>query len=308
MALSYYSNYGSAQVLDHLNQDQTTSAIPHHNSSSIFLPQEEVSQDLFLPPELLNFHDNFDTCIDTLFSQNSLFYYPDDNVDAYTAISPAPVPLNALPPPPSQQIVEVEEPYFDDYSKRVKIPENYLFYPEMTIQSNYNNNYEIGFVPNPPLLPEFILTDLPLPVPPVFNEGSHDNHVKKAASGGSGGSLSQQSVAARIRRRKITEKTQELGKLIPGGHKMNTAEMFQAAFKYIKLLQAQVGILQLMQEENEEGMYSPELEALVTSPLVQEKLYSAEKCLVPTNFVKSLIRKPQLQSNPQLIKHLIKLI
>lgn len=64
---------------------------------------------------------------------------------------------------------------------------------------------------------------------------------------GSGGSLSAQSMAARERRRKITEKTQELGKLIPAtSQKMNTAEMFEAAFKYIKFLQAQVGILEAM--------------------------------------------------------------
>jgi dihydroxyacetone kinase len=60
-----------------------------------------------------------------------------------------------------------------------------------------------------------------------------------------GVSLSAQSIAARERRRKITEKTQQLGKLIPGGNKMNTAEMFQAASKYVKFLQAQIGILEL---------------------------------------------------------------
>ena len=59
--------------------------------------------------------------------------------------------------------------------------------------------------------------------------------------------VSVQSIAARERRRKITEKTQELGKLVPGGNKMNTAEMLQSAFKYIKYLQAQVGILQVME-------------------------------------------------------------
>ncbi|XVF72326.1 hypothetical protein PTKIN_Ptkin12aG0112100 [Pterospermum kingtungense] len=57
-----------------------------------------------------------------------------------------------------------------------------------------------------------------------------------------------QSIAVRERRMKITEKTQQLGKLVPGGNKMNTAEMLQAAFKYIKYLQAQVGILQVMQD------------------------------------------------------------
>lgn len=59
-------------------------------------------------------------------------------------------------------------------------------------------------------------------------------------------SVSSQSIAARERRRKITDKTQELGTLIPGGNRMNTAEMLQAASNYVKFLQAQVGILQLM--------------------------------------------------------------
>lgn len=58
--------------------------------------------------------------------------------------------------------------------------------------------------------------------------------------------VSAQSVAARERRRKITEKTQELGKLVPGGPKMNTAEMLHAASKYVKFLQAQVQMLQLI--------------------------------------------------------------
>ncbi|KAF5808152.1 putative transcription factor bHLH family [Helianthus annuus] len=60
------------------------------------------------------------------------------------------------------------------------------------------------------------------------------------------GRVSAQSMAARVRRRKISEKTSELGKLVPGGHRMTTAEMFQAAFKYIKFLQAQVGVLEQM--------------------------------------------------------------
>jgi len=59
--------------------------------------------------------------------------------------------------------------------------------------------------------------------------------------------ISSQSIAARERRRKITEKTQELGKLVPGGPKMNTAEMLHAAANYVKFLQAQVGMLQLME-------------------------------------------------------------
>ncbi|PWA48976.1 Myc-type, basic helix-loop-helix (bHLH) domain-containing protein [Artemisia annua] len=59
-------------------------------------------------------------------------------------------------------------------------------------------------------------------------------------------SLSAQILAARVRRRKISEKTQELAKLILGGQKMNTAEIFHYAFKYVKFLQDQIGVLKHM--------------------------------------------------------------
>ncbi|KAJ9559583.1 hypothetical protein OSB04_004743 [Centaurea solstitialis] len=116
---------------------------------------------------------------------------------------------------------------------------------------------------------------------------------QKVGSGGGGGvvRLSAQSMAARVRRRKISEKTQELGRLIPGGRKMNTAEMFQAAFKYIKFLQAQVGVLKLMDPipEGEQVLGNEELmEALVTCTSMQEKLYTAEKCIVSKHFAETL--------------------
>ncbi|XVF87127.1 hypothetical protein PTKIN_Ptkin18bG0094600 [Pterospermum kingtungense] len=110
--------------------------------------------------------------------------------------------------------------------------------------------------------------------------------------------VSVQSVAARVRRRKIAEKTQELGKLVPGGNKMNTAEMLQAAFKYVKYLQAQLGILQLIMDsflENEKSSYQENMQ-IVTSSKVQEKLYMEDKCLVPKDVVLYLttLRKPPL--------------
>ncbi|XP_021299462.1 transcription factor bHLH53-like [Herrania umbratica] len=110
-------------------------------------------------------------------------------------------------------------------------------------------------------------------------------------------SVSVQSIAARERRRKITEKTQELGKLVPGGNKMNTAEMLHAAFKYIKYLQAQVGILGFMDSFSEkEKATRKESMQIVTSPKVQEKLSMEEKCLVPKDVVLSLatLSKPPL--------------
>ncbi|XWS10370.1 hypothetical protein CRYUN_Cryun39dG0071500 [Craigia yunnanensis] len=109
--------------------------------------------------------------------------------------------------------------------------------------------------------------------------------------------VSVQSIAARERRRKITEKTQELGKLVPGGNKMNTAEMLQASFKYIKYLQTQVGILQVMDSflENENASCKKNMQ-IVASPKVQEKLYMEDKCLVPKDVVFSLttLSKPPL--------------
>ncbi|KAL0321427.1 UNVERIFIED_CONTAM: Transcription factor [Sesamum radiatum] len=134
-------------------------------------------------------------------------------------------------------------------------------------------------------LPEVVIPALPQfsTLPPVYSGGVSCETVTKPVSGGS---LSAQSIAARQRRRKITEKTQELGKLIPGGQRMNTAEMFQAAYKYIKYLQAQVGILEFM------GSYYP-----------QEKLYSTEKCVVPQKLVQELASDHQIfESRPEVLE------
>ncbi|KAL1349732.1 hypothetical protein HN51_026236 [Arachis hypogaea] len=123
--------------------------------------------------------------------------------------------------------------------------------------------------------------------------------------------ISAQSIAARERRRKITEKTQELGKLVPGGPKMNTAEMLHAASRYVKYLQTQVGMLQLMntiQKEDEVAPPSEDLCALVTSPFVQEKLYSEELCFVPKDFVTTLTNQRDVRSKPTILKDLKELI
>ncbi|XP_016493190.1 transcription factor bHLH53 [Nicotiana tabacum] len=115
---------------------------------------------------------------------------------------------------------------------------NDLFLPQVKIFQD--NNYFNGFVP---MLPEFESL-------PVYK--SENGLGTKESSKCNEKNLSAQSIAARQRRKKITEKTHELGKLIPGGKKMNTAVMFQAAYKYINFLQAQVGILQFMASYQEE--------------------------------------------------------
>lgn len=137
------------------------------------------------------------------------------------------------------------------YPKRLKGPEvnpcplsthddissSYLF-------NGYLQNYT-NFV-----LPDHELNQIPTEAddhdqfiaPIVYNDQNKELNVVKKPNK----VLSAQSIAARQRRRKISEKTQELGKIIPGGTKMNTAEMFQAASKYVKFLQSQVSLLQLL--------------------------------------------------------------
>ncbi|CAM8939297.1 unnamed protein product [Rhodiola kirilowii] len=113
--------------------------------------------------------------------------------------------------------------------------------------------------------------------PPVFFNGTSDRISNNSRSERVGG-LSAQSIAARQRRRKIADKTQELGKLIPGGHKMNTSEMFQSASIYVKFLQAQIGMLTLTNSLQEGikcyGDEEQHLKVLAASPVVQEKLYA----------------------------------
>ncbi|ESW32654.1 hypothetical protein PHAVU_001G006100 [Phaseolus vulgaris] len=121
--------------------------------------------------------------------------------------------------------------------------------------------------------------------------------------------ISPQSVAARERRRKITNKTQELGRLVPGGTKMNTADMLNAAAKYVKFLQAQVGMLELMnsleqEDEDEAAPPSEILHALVVSPFVQEKLYVGEKCFLPKETVTTLTNLEDIQSIPTMLEEL----
>lgn len=179
------------------------------------MQQGDLSTDFF------NFHDNFplsvDTLIDPFFDQDEFFYW-----ESYNEYPPCFSPFS------DSLIFPAEE-----FNSCNQLPKRQRIYEDHYL-SNFPNDILSGYLPSPVPLPELMVR------PPEFSTGG--TAVRKQ----NGGSLSAQSIAARERRRKITEKTQELGKLIPGGNKMNTAEMFQAAFKYVKYLQAQVGILQSM--------------------------------------------------------------
>uniref|UniRef100_A0A8R7QHN1 BHLH domain-containing protein n=1 Tax=Triticum urartu TaxID=4572 RepID=A0A8R7QHN1_TRIUA len=119
------------------------------------------------------------------------------------------------------------------------------------------------------------------------------------------------SAAARERRRRISEKTAELSRLVPGGHRLNTAEMLQEAGRHVKLLQAQVGVLALMrtlEEFQQEKIVPPvareRMHALLTCGGVQERLAAEGKCLVPTNLVEAMAEDKAVRSNAPLIRDL----
>ncbi|XP_068655877.1 transcription factor bHLH52-like [Aristolochia californica] len=155
------------------------------------------------------------------------------------------------------------------------------------------SKFTTGFLSSPP---EF---QLPVTFPTAGNEAPKQSQEA---------CLSVQSVAARQRRKKISERTQGLGTLIPGGGKMNTAEMFQAAYKYVKFMQAQVALLQFLRSIQETQEYSADnlegLHVLLCSAKIQEKLYEEGKCMVSKEFLRTLVKTKHLQSNPSISKDL----
>lgn len=90
-----------------------------------------------------------------------------------------------------------------------------------------------------------LLLDDPPPPPALLPGSLAGATARPAVAPPTSACPTAQSVAARLRRRRISEKTRELAQLIPGGPRMTTAEMLLAARNYVKFLQAQLGLLGL---------------------------------------------------------------
>ncbi|KAJ6770795.1 TRANSCRIPTION FACTOR BHLH83-RELATED [Salix purpurea] len=238
------------------------SSLQHHNLQEITeYPQCDVeigNDQFFACNDSLMFSDAF---INPLYEVEEQLVYSDSYTNLLPHFSSPSDNMISLPP----EIFPPED--FESYHC-LKRPKTYTDH----FNSTFEPSFFEGYAPNPNTgLPEFFSRN---PSPRTY------------------------SIAARERRRKITEKTQDLGKLIPGGHKMNTAEMFQAASKYVKFLQAQIGVLELM------GSTQELQTLLITSPTIQEKLYSEEKCLVPRDFVQTIANDCQIQSKPLIIEEI----
>lgn len=127
-------------------------------------------------------------------------------------------------------------------------------------------------------------------------------------------SVEPQSVAARHRRKKISERIRVLEKLIPGGNKMDTATMLDEAIEYVKFLQLQVQILESDSLDDipaaaasnhkrkfDGGEFSAANLRAATSPLIlsevlQQQLFKQKLCLV------SIRQCPTYRPPPSLLQ------
>ncbi|KAJ7543873.1 hypothetical protein O6H91_09G056800 [Diphasiastrum complanatum] len=102
-------------------------------------------------------------------------------------------------------------------------------------------------------------------------------------------SIEPQSIAARQRRKKISERVSTLEKLVPGGSKLDTASMLDEAIKYVKFLQVQVQIMQSI--ENDEQDYNP------SAPIAYEKKRKHGRCRSAAHSEFSFTTSPQSKSS-----------
>nr|GME04271.1 transcription factor bHLH52-like [Ipomoea batatas] len=259
-SLSYCSNWEISHDDHYLNFSETLDSSGLVMTSPPFFPRQQTLVDdvqleapapellfgfnnrsLFLPEESLLFP------FDPLFNSGE-FIFSDNYVSP-----PAPVPEYSFP----------EELEFQAHPKRQKLYHGH-FAPEITqncfgaaLVPDFSLLQDLKPPPPPPsssFPPGSLLPELPSGSFPAYCDGGEIEVAKKNDSGKCGvKTLSAQSIAARERRRRIAEKTQELGKLIPGGQKMNTAEMFQAGYNYIKFMQTQLSVLQSCHHSSQES-------------------------------------------------------
>ncbi|XP_073283426.1 transcription factor IND-like [Primulina huaijiensis] len=208
MALSYYYNRDACQQFSSDAHTQT-------NVQLMYWELQDFSHNLDLP----------DNSFNSVFDPNNLFYSSENyNFPVPHFLTPTSDDLNlsncaSITQAPAVPFQEFDPLMYCPKRQKAACIDYEVIYPRAIYSLQDYNSQEVVIPP----LPVFPCG------PPVYSGGIRcESSTKK--------SLSAKSISARQRRRKITDKSQELGKLIPGGHKMNTAEMIHAAYKYIKFL------------------------------------------------------------------------
>ncbi|KAF6134419.1 hypothetical protein GIB67_014299 [Kingdonia uniflora] len=87
------------------------------------------------------------------------------------------------------------------------------------------------------------------------------NKKRRSSKGGGGVKLSTdpQSVAARERRHRISDRFKILQSMVPGGTKMDTVSMLEEAIQYVKFLKTQIWLHQTMMLMNEDEVLDDDL-------------------------------------------------
>ncbi|KAJ3689726.1 hypothetical protein LUZ61_018890 [Rhynchospora tenuis] len=191
-----------------------------------------------------------------------------------TKPTPAPIPtLNFSPlAAPSIQLMQ-QVPYCSDAQNSYHVNAEFATNPYPKDHQTCNNHYNTASLTNPV---NFLYQNAGFPVGRSVRtmQGKVVSEDK----------VHRNSIAARVRRKKISDKTQELAKLIPGGTRMNTAQMLLASFKYVKFLQAQIGILAMldsMEAREVPLMVEEYMHVLLSSTKMQGSLSAHGMCLVP---------------------------
>ncbi|CAN8316265.1 unnamed protein product [Cochlearia groenlandica] len=270
--------------------------IIHETNSFLFdsQPQPLFHQPLFLeeaPSQTLLNLNHFDSLYDPFLPPQEIFI-PNPKTEIF------------IPNPKTETFDETHNlDYFLPTPKRQRLS-NFAYHGNdfSNVYPSFFNPYNgLDLIRESSIFPGSLVPDMSL----AFKVGKGDESDTMKPS------LSSQSIAARERRRRIAEKTHELGKLVPGGQKLNTAEMFQVAAKYVKFLQSQVGILELMQNTDKtkcESNVEIETRVLLESEAIQEKLSSKEVCLVPCEMVKKLKSEEAIWRNPKISREINKLL